>query len=66
MWLTKNEKSVLKLLIDNSKLTDTAIAQELNISSQAVGRIRKELEDELIKDYTIELDAKKIGIEILL
>ncbi len=31
MWLTKNEKKVLKLLIDNAKLSDTSIANKLNI-----------------------------------
>jgi DNA-binding Lrp family transcriptional regulator len=65
MWLTKNEKKILKLLIDNAKLSDTSIAQELNISSQAVGRIRKKLEEEVIKKYSIELDLEKLGLKSL-
>ena len=65
MWLTKNEKRVLKLLIDNAKLSDTSIAHTLNISSQAVGRIRKKLEEEIIKGYTVELDLKKLGLNFL-
>ncbi len=62
MWLTKNEKKVLKLLIDNAKLSDTSIANKLNISSQAIGRIRKKLEEDIIKGYTVELDLKKLGL----
>jgi DNA-binding Lrp family transcriptional regulator len=65
MWLTKNEKKILKLLIDNAKLSDTSIAQKLNISSQAVGRIRKKLEEEIIKKYSIELDLEKLGLKSL-
>ncbi len=66
MWLTKNEKKVLKLLVDNAKLSDTAIANKLNISSQAIGRIRKKLEEEIIKRYTLDLDYKKLGINLIL
>ncbi|MGD9276883.1 MAG: Lrp/AsnC family transcriptional regulator [Candidatus Pacearchaeota archaeon] len=62
MWLTKNEKKVLKLLIEDGKLSDTTISNKLNISSQAIGRIRKKLEEEIIKGYTLELDLPKLGI----
>ena len=62
MWLTKNEKKVLKLLVDNAKLSDTSIAHKLNISSQSIGKIRKKLEEEIIKKYTVELEHSKIGI----
>lgn len=65
MWLTKNEKKVLKLLIDNAKLSDTSIANKLNISSQTVGTIRKKLEEEIIKKYSIELDLEKLGLKSL-
>lgn len=65
MWLTKNEKRVLKLLLDNAKLSDTAIANRLQVSSQAVGRIRKHLEDEgVIKGYTLEIDYSKLGLNL--
>ena len=40
MWLTKHEKEVLKLLLEDGKLSDTSIAERLNISTQAIGRIR--------------------------
>lgn len=66
MWLTKNEKKVLKLLIDNAKLSDTSIANQLNISSQAIGRIRKRLEEEIITRYTLDLDYKKLGLNLFI
>lgn len=64
MWFTKNEKKVLKLLVDNAKLSDTSIANKLNISSQAIGRIRKKLEEEIIKSYTLDLDCSKLGLTL--
>jgi len=65
MWLTKNEKGVLKLLVANAKLSDTSIAKELNISSQAVGRIRERLEEDIIQKYTVNLDSKMLGVNII-
>ncbi|MFA5723527.1 MAG: Lrp/AsnC family transcriptional regulator [Candidatus Pacearchaeota archaeon] len=65
MWLTKHEKEVLKLLLNNAKLSDTSIAEKLNISSQAVGKIRKRLEEDLIKSYTLNLDLKKLGVSLV-
>jgi len=65
MWLTKNEKGVLKLLVANAKLSDTSISKELNISSQAVGRIRERLEEDIIQKYTVNLDSKMLGINII-
>jgi len=64
MQLTKNEKKILKLLLDNSKLSDTAIANKIKITSQSVGRIRKKLEEEIIDDYTLHLNYSKLGINI--
>jgi DNA-binding Lrp family transcriptional regulator len=66
MWLTKNEKKVLKLLVDNAKLSDTSIANQLDISSQAVGKIRKKLEEEIIEKYTVKLDLKKLGLNLFI
>lgn len=65
MWFTKNEKRVLKLLLENANLSDTAISNLLNITSQAVGRIRKKLEEEhIIKRYTLELDISSLGVGV--
>jgi DNA-binding Lrp family transcriptional regulator len=64
MEFTKNEKKVLKLLISNSKITDSDIATQLGISSQAVGKIRKKLESTVIDSYTINVNYSMLGINI--
>jgi DNA-binding Lrp family transcriptional regulator len=64
MELTKNEKKVLKLLIDNSRISDSDMATKLGISSQAVGKIRRKLESTVIDSYTINLNYPKMGITI--
>jgi len=63
MKLTKNEKKTLKLLLDNSRISDSKIAQILKISSVAVGKIRKKLESTLINSYTIDLSYAKLGVQ---
>jgi Lrp/AsnC family leucine-responsive transcriptional regulator len=66
MKLTKNEKKTLKFLIENGRATDADIARALNITPQAVGKIRKKLETEsLIKGYTTSVDYEKIGIKVM-
>lgn len=62
--LTKNEKKTLKLLLSNSRMSDSEIASKLNISSQAVGKIRRKLESSIIESYTLDLNYSKIGIQI--
>ena len=64
MWLTNNEKKVLKALVDDAKLSDTTISKKINISSQAVGRIRERLEEDIIKGYSLNLDSKILGMNI--
>ena len=63
MRLTKNEKKVLKLLLNNARISDSLIAGKLKISSQAVGKIRKKLEKTIIDSYTINLNYPKLGIK---
>lgn len=65
MWLTKHEKEVLKLLLDDGKLSDIFIANKINISTQAVGRIRKRLEEDVIKGYSINLNTKMLGLNLI-
>ena len=65
MELTRNERRVLKFLIENGRASDTELSQKLNITSQAVGKIRKKLEkEEIIKSYTTVIDYEKIGIKV--
>lgn len=63
MQLTKNEKETLKLLLNNSKSTDSEIASKLKISSVAVGKIRRKLESSVIESYTVNLNYAKLGIQ---
>jgi DNA-binding Lrp family transcriptional regulator len=64
MNLTENEKKTLKLLLNNSKVTDIQIASDLGISSVAVGKIRKKLESSVIESYTVNLNYAKLGIQV--
>lgn len=63
MKLTINDKKTLTLLLEDGRMTDTAIAQKLGVTKQAVGRIRKKLEKKgVIRRYTTELDYERLGI----
>ncbi|NQU79362.1 Lrp/AsnC family transcriptional regulator [Candidatus Woesearchaeota archaeon] len=62
MKFTRNEKKVLKLLLDNSRITDSQISCKLGISSQAVGKIRKKMESSVIDSYSVNLNYSKLGI----
>jgi len=63
MNLTNNEKKTLILLLEDGRMTDTIIAKKLDITKQAVGRIRKKLEKkEIIRRYTTQLDYERLGI----
>lgn len=63
--LTRNEKTVLKSLIVNGRVSDSEIANKLRISAQAVGKIRRKLEKQgVIKGYTTNVDYEKLGIRV--
>ncbi|MFH1125499.1 MAG: Lrp/AsnC family transcriptional regulator [Candidatus Altiarchaeota archaeon] len=65
MQLTRNDKRVLKFLIESGRASDADISRKLSITSQAVGKIRKKLENEgFIKGYTTEVDYEKLGIKV--
>lgn len=64
MKLTRNEKKTLKLLLENSRISDCEVASKLNISSAAVGKIRRKLESSIIESYTLNLNYAKLGIQI--
>lgn len=66
MKLTRNEKRVLKFLIENGRASDADIARKLGITAQAVGKIRRNLETEgTIKGYSTIADYEKLGINVL-
>ena len=61
---TKNEKFVLRELIDDGRVSDTSIAKKLKISTQAVRKIRKKFENnKIIKKYSAIIDYGKTGIK---
>lgn len=65
MKLTRNEKRVLKFLIENGKTTDTEMARKMGITTQAVGKIRRLLEEEgVIKGYSTIVDYEKLDITV--
>ena len=65
MELTRNERRVLEFLLENGRANDTELAEKLNITSQAIGKIRKKLETSgVIKGYSTIIDYEKIGVKV--
>lgn len=65
MNFTKNEKSVMRFLINDARISDAEIGRKLNISLQAGRNIRKKLEKEkVIKNYSAIIDYEKIGLNV--
>ncbi len=63
--LNDHEKEVLRCLARDARTTDSAIAKGMKISTQAVGRIRRKLEqEEVIKFYAPRFDSSKIGLKV--
>ena len=63
MKLTKNENNLLELIIKNPKISNKEIAKKLNITSQAIGKIKKNLNNKgLIDGYETILNYKKVDI----
>ena len=61
--LTKNEKLTLKFLIKDGRISDVDISKKLKITTQAVGKIRRKLENlSIIKGYSTDVDYGKIGV----
>jgi len=61
--LTGNERTVLRFLLRNGRISDVEIGEKLKITSQAVSKIRRKLKEMgIIKDYCIELDHSSLGI----
>jgi DNA-binding Lrp family transcriptional regulator len=61
--LTVNEKIVLKMLLQNSRVPDIEIAKKIRVSSQAVSKIRRKLRNmKVIERDMIHLDYGALGI----
>lgn len=66
MRLNQNECMVLKLLNENSGQTNVKISEQVGITPQAVGKIKKKLEENgVIREYTLSVDFEKIGVNTL-
>ncbi len=64
--LTENDRSVLKKILNIKRLPDSDIAKSMNLSPQAIFKIRNKLEDcGIIKGYMPIIDFKKIGITVM-
>lgn len=64
--LTENDRKVLKKILDMKKIPDSDIAKSINLSPQAIFKIREKLENlGIIKGYMPIIDFKKIGINIM-
>jgi DNA-binding Lrp family transcriptional regulator len=64
--LTENDKTVLKSILDSRKITDSDIAKNMNLSPQAIFKIRNKLESVgIIKGYMPIINFKKIGINVM-
>ena len=64
--LTENDKIVLKKILDSKRIPDSEIAKTMNLSPQAIFKIRTKLEDYgIIKGYMPIVDFKKIGINVI-
>lgn len=63
--IDKNDRAILRLLQKNGRISVTNIAQELSMSESACRRRIERLEqDEIIKNYSCEIDAAKLGFGI--
>ncbi len=52
-------------LVENSRTSDSHIASQLGISSQAVGKTRRKLEGEFVDSYSTALMLDKVGVGII-
>jgi DNA-binding Lrp family transcriptional regulator len=61
---SSNERKMIKLLLDNGRITGREISKELNISPQACGKMRKKLEERgMLVGYTSVFNLKEVGME---
>lgn len=64
--LTDNDRKVLKKILDSKRIPDTAIAKSMNLSPQAIFKIRSKLESSgIIMGYMPIIDFKKVGINVI-
>ncbi|MBR9693249.1 Lrp/AsnC family transcriptional regulator [Candidatus Woesearchaeota archaeon] len=63
--LQKNERLVLKHLIEHARASDSSISEKVGITTQAVGKIRRKLEEQgVIMGYGLLLNHNALGISL--
>ncbi|MEM1977252.1 MAG: Lrp/AsnC family transcriptional regulator [Nitrososphaerota archaeon] len=61
-----SDQELLKMLMENARMSYVEIARALNVSEAAVRKRVKRLEDlGIISRYTIEVDPRKLGYEVV-
>ncbi|MFH1850671.1 MAG: hypothetical protein ABH879_10935 [archaeon] len=64
--LTENDRLVLKKILNTNRIPDSDIAKSMQLSPQAIFKIRGKLEDSgIIKGYIPIIDFKRIGINVM-
>jgi len=64
--MQKEEKKILRILRDDSRISLTRIARELNIDIREVYNKIKQLENNIITKYSTLIDFEKIGFPIII
>ncbi len=64
--MQKEEKEILRILRDDSRISLTRIARELNVDIREVYNKIKQLENSIITKYSILIDFEKIGFPIII
>jgi len=65
MKFTKNEQKTLELILDNAKIKNQEIADQLGLTSQAIGKIRGNLRKKnILKGYEAIVDYENMGIRL--
>lgn len=60
--IDKTDAKILEILQKDSRITNTDLAEQLNMSNSPCWRRVKQLEDsKIIKGYGVLLDRKKLG-----
>lgn len=64
--IDKTDAKILEILQKDSRITNTDLAEQLNMSNSPCWRRVKQLEDsKIIKGYGVLLDRKKIGLGVM-
>ncbi len=65
MKLTKNEEKTLEHILNKPNIKNQEIADNLGLTSQAIGKIRSNLRKKgILKGYEVVLDYEKMGIRL--